>query len=75
MQGGWGEEFIVNTRRSYMSAHKQDDFAEAPVNARRPGSYEILYVAPANDNAKSKPGAAVQCWDSFRWLLANGFIS
>ena len=49
----------MNTRRSYMSAHKQDDFAEAPVNARRPGSYEILYVAPANDNAKSKPGAAV----------------
>ena len=65
----------MNTRRSYMSAHKQDDFAEAPVNARRPGSYEILYVAAANDNAKSKPSAAVQCWDSFRWLVANGFIS
>jgi hypothetical protein len=59
-----------------MFAHKQDDFAEAPVNARRPGSYEILYVAPANDNAKSKPSLAVgKCWDSFRWLLANGFIS
>jgi hypothetical protein len=63
----------VNTRRSYMSAHKQDDFAEAPLNARRPGSYEILYVAPANDNAKFKPSP--ECWDSFRWLVANGFIS
>jgi hypothetical protein len=65
----------VNTSRSYIFSHKQDDFAEAPKDARRSGSYEILYVAPANDNAKSKPGLAVQCWDSFRWLVANGFIS
>jgi len=65
----------MDARRSYMLAHKQDDFAEAPKDAHRSGSYEILYVAPANDNAKSKPGPAVQCWDSFRWLVANGFIS
>ena len=56
-----------------MFAHNEDDFAEAPANARRPGSYEILYVAPANDNAESKPSP--ECWDSFRWLVANGFIS
>jgi len=62
----------VNTRRSYMFAHKQDDFAEAPVNARRPGSYEILYVAPANDNAKA--GLWVRCWNLFRRLAAmHGF--
>jgi hypothetical protein len=75
MQRGRGRSSSVNTHRSYMFAHKQDDFAEAPVNARRPGSYEILYVAPANDNAKSKPSLAVKCWGSFRRLLANGFIS
>ena len=63
----------MNTCRSYMFAHNEDDFAEAPANARRPGSYEILYVAPANDNAESKPSP--ECWDSFRWLVANGFIS
>jgi hypothetical protein len=55
-----------------MFAHKQDDFAEAPVNARRPGSYEILYVAPANDNAKA--GLWVRCWNLFRRLAAtHGF--
>jgi hypothetical protein len=63
----------MNTRRSYMFAHDQDDFAEAPINARRPGSYDILYVASANDNVKSKPSP--ECWDSFPWLVANGFIS
>jgi hypothetical protein len=63
----------VNTCRSYIFAHKQDDFAEAPKDARRSGSHEILYVAPANDNAKSMPSP--ECWDSFRWLVANGFIS
>jgi hypothetical protein len=63
----------MDARRSYMLAHKQDDFAEAPKDAHRSGSYEILYVAPANDNAESKPSP--ECWDSFRWLVANGFIS
>jgi hypothetical protein len=64
----------VNTRRSYVLAHNQDDFAEAPVNVRRPGSYEILYAAPANDNAKAKAGLSMRCLNLFRRLVAmHGF--
>jgi hypothetical protein len=51
-----------------MLAHKQDDFAEAPKDAHRSGSYEILYVAPANDNARAS--LSVRCWNLFRRLTA-----
>jgi hypothetical protein len=62
----------ANTRRSYMLAHKQDDFAEVPKDARRSGSCEILYVVPANDNAKA--GLSMRCWNLFRRLAAmHGF--
>ena len=71
----------MNTCRSYMFAHNEDDFAEAPANARRPGSYEILYVAPANDNARAS--LSVRCWNLFRrdchawfhWLSKRGRTS
>lgn len=64
----------MDARRCYMLAHKQDDFDEGPVDARRLGSYEIPYVAPANDNAKAKAGLSVRCWSFFRRLAAmHGF--
>jgi len=71
----------MDARRSYMLAHKQDDFAEAPKDAHRSGSYEILYVAPANDNARAS--LSVRCWNLFRrdchawfhWLSERGRTS
>jgi hypothetical protein len=53
-----------------MVAHKQDDFAETPVDGRRSGSYEIMYVPPANDNAKGRAGLSVRFWNLFRRLTA-----
>jgi hypothetical protein len=40
----------VDTRRSYYLAHRQDDFGEAPAEARMLASCEILCATPANDN-------------------------
>jgi hypothetical protein len=60
----------VDTRRSYYLAHRQDDFAEAPADARPLESYDILYAAPANDNSPTKAGLSARCWDLFRRLVA-----
>ena len=61
----------MDTRRSYYLAHRQDDFAEAPADARTPESYEILYAAPANDNSPTKAGLSARCWNLFRRLVAG----
>jgi hypothetical protein len=60
----------VDTRRSYYLAHRQDDFAEAPADARRLVSYEILYATPANDNSLSKARLSARCRSFFRHLIA-----
>jgi hypothetical protein len=60
----------VDTRRSYYLTHRQDDFAEAPADARPLESYEILYAAPANDNSPTKAGLSARCWNLFRRLVA-----
>jgi hypothetical protein len=60
----------VDTRRSYYLAYRQDDFAEAPADARRLESYEILYATPANDNSLIKARLSVRCWNLFRRLIA-----
>jgi hypothetical protein len=60
----------VDTRRSYYLAYRQDDFAEAPADARRLESYAILYATPANDNLLIKARLSVRCWNLFRRLIA-----
>jgi hypothetical protein len=66
----------MDARRSYTLAYKQDDFDEALRDTCRPGSYEILYVAPANDNAKTRVRLSVRCRNLFRRLAAvHGFTS
>ena len=67
----------MDTRRSYYLAHRQDDFAEAPADARRLVSYEILYATPANDNSLTKARLSVRCRRFFRLIalmarLADG---
>ena len=60
----------MDTRRSHYLAHRQDDFAEAPADARTLESCEILYAAPANDNSPTKAGLPARCWNLFRRLVA-----
>ena len=60
----------VDTHRSYYLAHRQDDFAAAPADARALESYEILYAAPANDNSPTKARLSARCWNLFRRLVA-----
>jgi len=60
----------VDMRRSYYLAQRQDDFAEAPADARTLESYEILYAAPANDNSPTKARLSARCWNLFRRLVA-----
>jgi hypothetical protein len=44
--GSVGGVQAVDTHRSYYLAHRQDDFGEAPAEARMLVSYEILYASP-----------------------------
>ena len=60
----------MDTRRSYYLAHRQDDFAEAPADARRLVAYEILYATPANDNSLTKARLSMRCGSFFRHLIA-----
>jgi len=64
----------VDARRSYYLACRQDDFAEAPADLRTLESYEILYVAPANDNSLDQSGLSVRCWNLFRRLVAIAWL-
>ena len=61
---------MVDTRRSYYLACREDDFAEPPAEARIE-CFEILYAAPANDNLLSKSKLSVRCWKLFRRLVAG----
>jgi hypothetical protein len=59
----------VDTRRSYYLACRQDDFAEAPGDARALDSCEILYATPANDNSLTQVRLWARCWNLFRRLV------
>jgi hypothetical protein len=60
----------VDTRRSYYLAHRQDDFGEAPAEARMLASCEILCATPTNDNLLSKVRLSAHWWKLFRRLVA-----
>jgi hypothetical protein len=59
---------MVDARRSYYLAHRQDDFADPHLD--RPQSYQILYTTPANDNSLCRPKLSARCRTLFWRVVA-----
>ena len=60
----------MDTRRSYYSNSKQDDFGEGDAKKSEPDATDIPYIIPANDNAPTKVRLAARCGALLRRLIA-----
>jgi hypothetical protein len=52
----------MDQRQSYCLAYRQDDFSGPAKGAHNPGAYEILYIAPANDNSPNGYYRSLFAW-------------
>ena len=61
---------VMDTRRSFYLASRQDDFAEPAADLSPIDSTDIPYVMPANDNLWTKDCLSARCGALLRRLIA-----